>query len=821
MSSELLPVWKEIAKYIDEGISVIPVRDKDDAGGVAKSPFGSWKTAQRTITDKAVLFDLMDIKYNTTAVGIVGGKVSGNLEIIDIDVKYKPGIDATLFTDLKTLYPDLLSRLRIHKSPSGGYHILYRCETSVPGNQKLAGRKGDNGKPINFIETRGEGGYVLAPPSLGYRVIKDIPIPMLTAIDRESIVGLCRSYNEIVKIEKPPAPAPSDIQYYDTNPFEDFNNRCDPTELATSQGWSVFKFNSNFIWYTRPGKGKGVSMSFNLSKRFFFCFTASTELEENHGYSPANLLSALQFRGDKKRLYAHLVSEGYGKIKPAVEARLVKKAALNGTPLPPNASPEATTQREQLVASLDEQHPFGIFWIDGAEGVVIDRELLYRVAEGLGFKLHNSQLTQVTGGYLDTITDRYFFDTIKYYIHEGDADLYRDICNAYEAFIEKHGKFTISRLPMLPDEAILRDTKDAAYKCYENGILKITANHVQLLAVSDKLIWRKSVHTRQYTNGEGGRYVEYLKLATEYSDYLLQCIGYLAHEFKDETAGYIIVLTEECENPKDGGGAGKNVFSELFKHITSFVAKPGTQVKYDEKFMQSWNYEKIFCLSDVPKNFNFSFLKELSTGTGLMKKLFKDEKDIASADMPKFLVSSNYSIEITDGGLKRRVKMIEFTDFFTRCGGIDMHFGTHFPNEWNEGDWAGFDTLMAHAVQKWLQGNRKIGVASLSASGWAKQFEQTWGQVIYHFIKENFDEWVRSIWVSNTVFATTLEKYYSENNIPKIYQPSMVRINSAIKDFCLHHSVGYGSDLSHRGSYMGIDGINTKHRRFGEEDLPF
>lgn len=820
MSAELLPVWSEIEKYIDAGISIIPVRDKDDSGGVAKSPYGNWKAYQRTIITKDILFDLMDVRYNTTAVAMIGGKVSGNMEIIDVDVKFKPGIDATLFTDLKTLYPDLFEKLRIHKTPSKGYHIPYRCEIDVPGNQKLAGRK-ENGKQVNFIETRGEGGYVLAPPSLNYAVVKDCPIPTLTANERESLISLCRSYNEIIKIERPPAATKQDIEYYETNPFEDFNNRVDPTQLCEELGWQFFKGNNHFLWYTRPGKVKGVSMSFNLQKRFFFCFTASTGLEENHGYSPANLLAELQFAGDKKKLYAHLVSSGYGKIKPKVEQRLAKKAALNGKALPANASPEAGVLKLELTSKLDELHPYGTFWIDSVDGVLIDRELLYRVAEGLGFRLQSGNLTRTDGTFIEQVQDRYFFDTIKQYIHEEDADLYRDICNAYETFIEKHGKFTISRLPILPDDAILHDTKDAAYKVYKNGILKITSSNIELLAMVDKLIWRDSVRPREYTNSEGGKYLEFLKLATNYDDYLLSCIGYLAHEYKDETMAYIIVLTEQVENPKDGGGAGKNVFSALLAHITSYVGKPGSQVKYDEKFMQSWNRERVMCISDVPKNFNFSFLKELSSGTGLMKKLFKDEVTISSTDMPKFLISSNFSIEVTDGGLKRRIKMIEFTDFFTKAGGIDVHFGVHFPNEWTAEDWAGFDTLMAHAIQVWLKQGRKIGEASLSESGWAKQFEQTWGQVIHHFIKENFESWLAAIWVSNTTFNDTLEKYYTENNIPKLYQPSTMKINGALKDYCNHRGIEYLSDVVHRGAYRGVDGIPLKHRKFGEEDLPF
>lgn len=107
MTSFLQPVWSAIEKYIDSGISVIPVRDKDEGMKPAKSPYGSWKRFQSEIISKDELFELMDSRYNTTAIGIVGGKVSGNLEIIDIDVKYNPGIDAILFTDIKDLYPSI------------------------------------------------------------------------------------------------------------------------------------------------------------------------------------------------------------------------------------------------------------------------------------------------------------------------------------------------------------------------------------------------------------------------------------------------------------------------------------------------------------------------------------------------------------------------------------------------------------------------------------------------------------------------------------------------------------------------------------------
>ncbi|MGK3946568.1 hypothetical protein ABK046_50445, partial [Streptomyces caeruleatus] len=81
--------------------------------------------------------------------------------------------------------------------------------------------------------------------------------------------------------------------------------------------------------------------------------------------------------------------------------------------------------------------------------------------------------------------------------------------------------------------------------------------------------------------------------------------------------------------------------------------------------------------SDVPKHFDFAFLKEMTTGEGIMKKLFKNEYNVPVEEMPKFIVLTNYGVDIKDGGVARRVKpgIIEFTDFFTHCGGIDVHFG--------------------------------------------------------------------------------------------------------------------------------------------------
>ena len=816
--TSLKDVWSEISWYLSNGISLIPVRDQKQGNYEAKTPYGkSWKQYQTTIITKDDLWFQMDQQHNTTAIGILGGKVSGNLEIIDIDVKFLPGIDAVLFKDLELLYPEIWQLLRVHKTPSGGYHLLYRCETPVEGNQKLAGRPADESelsirpknKTYNFIETRGEGGYVVAPPAMNYSVLFNRAIPILTTEQRASILSLCRSYTKIIKVERPPKQRTAEVDYYETNPFEDYNNRVDPTDLMEQLGWSYYKENSQFVWYTRPGKNVGISMSFNLSKRFFYCFTASTELEESHGYTPAVLLSTILHNGDRKQTYAYLVKNGYGKIKPEREKQIAKRAAINSKTLPPNASPEALAFHVAISQQMQTDHPYGVFWYDDSEkGILIDREALYAVADGLGFRLFSDDPVQILGNLVYKRDARYFFDSIKSYVHEEDADVYKSICNSYESFIERHGKFTISRLTILAPSDLLHDTKTQCYKFYQNGMLTITAEGSTLTQIPEHaFVWATSIQQRNYLQQDEGLYTDFLQKAVGLNDYLLNVIGYLSHEFKDETAGYIVVLSEECPNPKDGGGSGKNIFSSLLAHTTSIVSKPGSQVKYDERFMQSWNFQKVMAVSDVPKNFDFGFLKELSTGTGIMKKLFVNEYVVCSADMPKFLISTNFSYEVKDGGIKRRIRPIEFTDFFTRNGGVDTYYqGKHFPNDWTDNDWGSFDSTIALGVQMWLSNNRKLPAYLLTSGGWSKQFEQTYGSTCADFIHENFEGWKNAEWLSNEQFKNDLDSFYTENSIPKNYQPSSKRLYEAIGEFCEKNKVEFTNSIIKRVGPLVVKG---------------
>lgn len=828
--------WNLIESYLELGINIIPVRDKaatyNGKTYDKKTPYQGWKKYQ---SEKIIKNDLFyQLNQNKTEwAAFVCGKISNNLFVIDIDSKWYRGFEAIYFSDIKNLFPDLWTKLRIHKTPSGGYHIIYFLESAPPPSSKLASRlptiqeiedyktKNPNAKnelkSVCFLETRGEGS-LCGFTGEGYSIHIDNPIPTLTIQESASLVSLGQSYNEYVKYEKPYTVTKTVSDYYDENPFEHFNNSPEGEKVLEDNGWMPNGRNQKFVWYSRPNsKSKAVHASFNLEKRCYFIFTSSTEFEPEKGYNPSTALGKIKFNDDKRALYEYLVNQGFGKVNKQRELSTVKKIVKTKAvaKIPENFSPEAKMHYQVMAAAVKETYPHGTFWsLNDENKTEISREGLLNIASELGFKLYRGDLHLLKENVIYKATERNFQDILKDYIKEDDPNEQENVCNSFESFMQKNGKYTMSRLPIIQETEILKDGPAVCYKFFKNGYIKIEANGCQALEYPTELyVFAEKIQSRDYAMYDGGKYVEYLKLATSQNniDNLQKTIGFLCHEYKDETTGYIIVLTETCPNPKDGGGTGKNVFCNLLQYSTTYHSKNGSQVKFDEKFFQSWNGQRIMGISDVPKNFPYEFLKEPSTGTFILKKLFKDEVEIPCEDGPKFVIQTNFSFEVTDGGLNRRIIPIEFTDFFTKAGGLDTYFGCHFPKGWTNEDWYGYDTFIIKSIQNWLIGGRKLSKVELTDTGWEKQFEQTYGKNMAHIINEFMDKWIDTESLTTKELKLDIQNYLNENNIPKIYWPSSEKQNEAIKIWCEKNKINCKINF-----VQSILGISTKMCSFSK-----
>ena len=191
-------------QYSHSGLSTIPIR----ADGSKAPACRQWKQYQSRIPTDGELQELFGGRKLGTA--IICGKVSGGLEVLDFDT---PGLFEPFVELVEESHAGLIARLPKIQTPRGGMHVYYRCST-IEGNQKLAEESGTQdatGRPtvLTLIETRGEGGYVLAPgcppecheTGRTYEHIAGPPltqIPTIEPTERDVLLTAARSFNRWV-----------------------------------------------------------------------------------------------------------------------------------------------------------------------------------------------------------------------------------------------------------------------------------------------------------------------------------------------------------------------------------------------------------------------------------------------------------------------------------------------------------------------------------------------------------------------------------------------------------------------------------------------
>ena len=295
--------------YTRAGLSVIPCDRR------AKQPrVRQWKPYQVQAPAPLELMRWFGPWSRADALAIVTGRVSGNLEVLDFDDPelYEPWADTVRGT-----VPDLWPRLAVVRTQSGGTHVYLRCADGIDGNRKLAVDPARPGGKFTLIETRGEGGYVLAPPSAGYTPVQGnlTTVPFLDVLERELLVDIARAFSR-APVELAPRPVHL-ARWADSTaerPGDDYNRRGDVAGVLERHGWRFVRQVREESFWRRPGKRRGHSATYNYrDSRYFYVFTSNAPpFDPGRAYSPFAVLALLDYGGDYRAAACELRRQGYG-----------------------------------------------------------------------------------------------------------------------------------------------------------------------------------------------------------------------------------------------------------------------------------------------------------------------------------------------------------------------------------------------------------------------------------------------------------------------------------------------------------------------------
>ena len=278
------------------GFSVIPANEE-------KRATLSWKPYQSQAMSVEAA---KHVFQNGCRLAIVCGAVSGNLECLDFD---RPDLFNPFIASLENSDEALANSLVQCQTPSGGYHLIYRCSEPIQGNQKLA-TSADGIE--TWIETRGEGGYFLTAPSLGYKIISNSLncIPVISPEQLSVLHTIAFSFNDR---------RPKKVDYEKRGlkecqrPGDDFNNQADEfvwRGLLEPEGWKFLDWvTSGGRQLRRPGKTWGNSASLKKGCLYVFSTNAGFPTGPHDAFG---VFAHLKHGGDFKKAAKDLAQQGYG-----------------------------------------------------------------------------------------------------------------------------------------------------------------------------------------------------------------------------------------------------------------------------------------------------------------------------------------------------------------------------------------------------------------------------------------------------------------------------------------------------------------------------
>ena len=308
-------------------------------------------------------------------------------------------------------------------------------------------------------------------------------------------------------------------------------------------------------------------------------------------------------------------------------------------------------------------------------------------------KVEETSISKIKDFVLGYLSDAREFDVWNY-------------CAGYQNLFSEQFLLMLDSIDLM----LLRDKHKKSYIAFNNGILEVTKESVELKEYIDVdgYIWKSHIIDRdwkkvsQYEND----YSKFINNISNNEPLPIECcIGYLLHTYKNRSNNKAIILNDEIITQNPEGGTGKGLFIQGVSQIRKTHIIDGKSHNDKASFQnQSVSLDdKVLVFDDIPKNWSFENQFSLITEGITIRHLYKDPVKLSVQDSPKIVISTNYAVKGEGNSHDRRRHELEFAQYYGKKLTPEGEFGRQLFDEWDDKEYTRFDNYMVYCIQAYLK----------------------------------------------------------------------------------------------------------------------
>ena len=287
----------------------------------------------------------------------------------------------------------------------------------------------------------------------------------------------------------------------------------------------------------------------------------------------------------------------------------------------------------------------------------------------------------------------------------------KQLPNIWNYFANYSGLFSENILNMIETIELitLRDTKDKCYFAFNNGIVEVSKNKIEIKQFMDidAFIWKNQIIERDFQLHKNleNDYKKFINNISKKEPLPFECaIGYLLSTYKNKMDNNAVILNDEVISENPEGGTGKGVFIQGIKRFRNVAIMDGKSFNEQKAFpYQTISQEtNIVVFDDVKKNFNFENIFSLITEGITLERKGKDAIKLSVEESPKVVITTNYAIKGSGNSHERRRHELELAQYYTGLKTPYDEFKRQLFDDWNSSDFIAFDNYIISCVQSYF-----------------------------------------------------------------------------------------------------------------------